>query len=97
METKVKFSRIAASLVLAMFLTSCAAFNPDFVLPDLCELFDNIPTIELPTNLGVVFEDVGKIKVMHGSTRAAVDTGGRIIKIEQSADIRAMPIRLPSS
>jgi len=87
METTVKFSRVAAYLVLALFLTSCARFNPDFVLPDFCELFDDIPTIELPANPGVVLEDAGKIMVMHGSTQARVDTAGRIIKIEQSVDI----------
>jgi hypothetical protein len=87
MESKVKFRRIAAYLVLAMFPTSWAEFNPNFAVPDLCQFFDNIPTIELPANPAVVLEDIGKIKVMHGSTQAAVDTGGRIIKIEQIADI----------
>jgi hypothetical protein len=96
METKVKFSRIAIAVpvVLAMFLTSCTKFDPKFVLPDLCKLFEDIPTIELPPsrppappNPRVVLEDVGKIMIMHGSGQAKVDTGGRIIKVEQSVDI----------
>ena len=88
METKVKFSRIAGPLAFAIFLTSCTKFDPLYVLPDLCKPFEDIPTIELmPSNPRVVLEDVGKIMVMHGSGQAKVDTGGRIIKIEQSVDI----------
>jgi len=60
MMTKV-ISCIAASLMLAMFLTSCTKFDPLYVLPDLCKLFDDIPTIEVPSsNPKVVLEDVGK-------------------------------------
>ena len=51
METKVIFGRIAASLVLATSLTSCTKFDPLYVLPDICKLFDDIPTIELPPSL----------------------------------------------
>ena len=49
MMTKV-ISCIAASLMLAMFLTSCTKFDPLYVLPDLCKLFDDIPTIEVPSS-----------------------------------------------
>ena len=93
METKVIFGRVAASFVLATSLASCTKFDPLYVLPDICKLFDDIPTIELPPsppappNPKVVLEDAGKIKVMHGFGQAKVNSGGRIIKVEQSVDI----------
>jgi hypothetical protein len=47
METKLKSSRIVTFFALAMLLTSCTKFSSRFVLPDLCKLFEDIPTIEL--------------------------------------------------
>lgn len=94
MEIKVMVSRIAASLFLVTSLASCGQINPNYVLPDICKQFDNAPTIELPPphppglpNPRVVIEDVGKIKVMHGSGQAKIDSGGKLIKVEQSVDI----------
>jgi len=84
MEVKGIIRRIALSLVLLISLTSCGQkINPGYVLPDICKQFDDAPTIALPPtrppappNPKVVIEDAGKIRVMHGSGHAKVDSGG---------------------
>jgi hypothetical protein len=88
MDNKVTFSRMAACLLLAMPVASCTKFDPLFVLPDICKVFEDIPITESSASTPkVVLEDPGKIKVMHGFGQAKLDTGGRIIKVEQSVDI----------
>jgi hypothetical protein len=88
--------RVATSLAVLsmMFLASCVEIDPNYPVPDVCTLYDSIPLTELtapdpndPTWPKVGFETQGQIKVMHGFGSAKLDSGKRIIRVEQSVAV----------
>jgi len=73
---------VLAVLLLTTLLWSCS--NPDV---DLCGEFDKLPITAVSGEPpAVVFEDLGIIKVMHGSGRARL-SDGHFIRVEQSAEL----------
>jgi hypothetical protein len=74
-----------AVLLLTTLLWSCSfdPNNPDF---DLCDDFEKLPLTAVSGEPpAVVFEDLGTIKVMHGSGSAR--RNGGFIRVEQSAEL----------
>jgi len=76
--------------LLSLLLASCGGIiNPAYPLPDICKEYDDTAVTPLaaapvPTD---VFEDPGQIKVMHGFGSAQLNSGKKIIKVEQSVTI----------
>lgn len=79
--------RVVMALLWALASSSCS-YHPPFSL-DFCQFFDELPFTPVSGDPpAAVFEDVGTIKVMHGSGSAKLDKGD-FIKVEQNAVIPA--------
>lgn len=86
---------VLSLLMITLVSAACGGvINPNYVLPNICREFDDTPLTPLsapppndPTNPKLIFETPGQIKVMHGSGSAKLDSGKRIIKVEQSVII----------
>ena len=81
-------------LMTTLLSAACGVINPNYVLPNICRVFDDTPLTPLsapppndPTNPKLIFETLGRIKVMHGSGTAKLESGNRVIKVEQSVAI----------
>jgi hypothetical protein len=82
------------AILLMMFLASCLRIDPLYKIPDICTRFEAIPLTNLTapdpndaTWPRVGFEKLGQIKVMHGFGSANLDSGKRMIRVEQSAAV----------
>jgi hypothetical protein len=82
------------AVISMMFLASCWRIDPLYKIPDICTPFEAIPLTNLtapdpndPTWPKVGFENVGQIKVMHGFGNAKLDSGKRMIRVEQSVAV----------
>src|SRR5215471_1922260 len=80
------------SVLMTTLLSACGGvINPNYVLPNICREFDDTPLTPLsaqpPNDPKLIFETPAAIKVIHGSGRARLDSGKRIIKVEQSVSI----------
>jgi hypothetical protein len=87
---------VLSVLMTTLLSAACGVVNPEYVLPDICREFGDTPLTPLsapapndPTNPKVIFETQGQIKAMHGFGSAQLDSGKRIIKVEQSVVIPA--------
>ena len=85
---------VLSVLMTTLVSAACGVINPNYVLPNICRVFDDTPLTPLsapppndPTNPKPIFETQGQIKVMHGSGSAKLESGNRIIKAEQSVSI----------
>jgi hypothetical protein len=83
---------VLSVLMITLVSAACGGvINPHYVLPNICREFDDTPLTPLsappPNDPKLIFETPGAIKVIHGSGRARLDSGKRIIKVEQSVSI----------
>lgn len=83
-----------AVILMSFSVSSCGVVNPGYVLPNICKQLEDTPVTPLmapnpndPTYPRLAFEDQGTIKAMYGFGKATLDSGKRIIKVQQSVPI----------
>ena len=78
----------------SVFVSSCGIVNPGYVLPNICKELEDAPVATViapdpndPTYPKLAFEDTGTIKAMYGFGTAKLESGKRMIKVQQSVPI----------
>jgi len=80
--------RASLTVGLSLFSSACLTIDPLYPLPDVCQKFNEVALADLTAfDPKAVFEDVGVVKVMHGSGTAQLPSGKRIIKVEHAVSI----------
>src|SRR5215813_2511721 len=87
---------IALAASCLVFLTACLELDPKFKIPDVCKLLQAVPLTNLaapdpgdPNYPKLGFPDQGEIMAMYGFGNAKLDSGGRVIRVEQSVTVPA--------